>query len=660
MSGSQQARTVAVLVALALAGCGAQDEPPKAKTGTTAGGGEPTASAGQPAAAAQARRAEVPSLDDLAVRLAEAASRAAAAEQAVASQLDKEAGPDRKVIEATCARGELRFYDRAGALNADGEALLQALTSLERHGLDKASYRLTPIDEATRAVGEALQGERQVLLGLDKQPRAGVAAAAAALWIRGGEGGMVQLSRAGADQLDGNGRLALAAVIDPLAAAVQTSREALVRADRELVRAATRYVIDQVHARRAHPANYTGPNEVRKMAEKHAAAIAKVLADGKGKLGDAFKRLWPRHPQYPLLLGAWDSYKKLADAGGWKPLPKLTVKSLQKGYVGPLVTALRERLQVEGYSCGEGDRFDDTLLQAVKTYQGRHQLDEDGVVSKTVWAELDVPVERRMQQIGLSMQRLRESEARDAGDDSFFIWVNIAFQVLWVYQDGAPIDRHKVIVGNNDVDTDQQTQIRGKINRTKMFSHKMLRVVLAPKWFPTPRVVELELQPKLASDPSFLEREGYVREVKPDGSETWYQKGGKSNALGNVKFFGPNKYNIYLHDTPFREKFSATRRPFSHGCIRVHKPLELADLLLSRDNGMTSEQIRDIVKEGEEKAVNLKTPIPVHIDYASVAVDEEGHVIFGSDVYGYDRAFFDGVLPVEEAKTYKAGSTRGL
>jgi murein L,D-transpeptidase YcbB/YkuD len=217
-----------------------------------------------------------------------------------------------------------------------------------------------------------------------------------------------------------------------------------------------------------------------------------------------------------------------------------------------------------------------------------------------------------------------------------------------------------VVVGNNDTDVDQETRMKGKINRTKLFSHKMVRVILAPRWYPTPRVVELELQKHLATQPDYLEKHDYVRETQPDGTEVYYQKSGEENLLGEVKFQGPNKYNIYLHDTNARALFTRARRAYSHGCVRVDKPRDLAENVLGVDKGMSASEIRKAIEEKEEKIVNLKTPLWVHIDYVSAAVDGEGHVLFGADVYGYDKAFFEGALPVEEAKEYKAASVRGL
>lgn len=331
---------------------------------------------------------------------------------------------------------------------------------------------------------------------------------------------------------------------------------------------------------------------------------------------------------------------------------------MSKGEGGPFIAALRQRLAVEGYEVGSGETFDETLSEAFATFQARHQLEIEPTLSKTAQQEFDMLAAQRLKLIQLALQRLRESEGRDPQD--FYIWVNVAFQRLWVMDGSDVVQEHKVIVGNNDTDTDQGTQMKGKINRTKLFSWKMTQVILAPRWYPTQRVVELEIGREMMKNPRFLEDHGYVREMQADGSEVVYQAAGKANLLGDVKFRGPNKWNIYLHDTPFKQFFTKARRAFSHGCIRTQNPIELANLILSKDKGMSPGQIKDAIKEKEEKIVILKNQIWVHIDYVSVLVDEKGHVAFGADVYGYDQAFFDGQLPVEEQKEYKAGSARGL
>ena len=622
----------------------------------------PATEAGEPSPAAAALPPEpvVPlSLTQIAAQVAAEAKKLHEAEPVALGKAGKAAGADAKVLKTLYAEPAPRFYGRDGVLGPDGQALLELLGQLERHGLDKSGYRLAQVDAANQKVVAALAAEREAQVALEKTPHAAMTAAAVSAWLHTSQGSEAELARAGGDRLAVPGLSALTAALPRLLACGRTTREAILAADLELSRAVIRYVVDFTLAKPAHPLLYTSPAAIRKLADTQGDKILATLGAAKGHTAEILQHLWPPHPQYGLLLGAYDRYRQLADRGGWQSLPKPTSKKLQKGETNPVIGAIRERLRLEGYEAGPaGDRYDETLFEAVKQFQARHQLEADGVIGKPTLVELDVPAEQRVRQVQLALQRYRESEGRDPGD--YFIWVNIAFQQLWVYDDGRVIDTHKVIVGNNDTDTDQQTLVKGKINRTRMFSQKMTRVILAPRWYPTQRVVELEIAPKMAKDPLYKEKEGIVMEVQPDGKEVVYQKAGKTNLLGDVKFQGPNKYNIYLHDTPFRNLFSKVRRTFSHGCIRVQNPVELAELVLGRDKGMGRQAIKDAIAEKEEVEVKLQTPIPVHIDYASVAVDDEGRVQFGADVYGYDEAYFAGALPVEEAKEYKAASARGL
>ncbi len=641
-----------VLLFAGLTACGSREDAPKRKgADAVETAAAPTAEAAKPIASL--------TLTQIAAAVAAEAKKLHDEEPGLMAKLQKAAGSDGKVLKSLYGDSTPRFYGRDGQLGADGQALLDLLGQLDRHGLDKSGYRLAQIDAATKKVVELLAAEHETEVALEISPHAAMTAAAVVGWLHTGQGSEAELARAGGDQLGETGLGALSGALPQLLTEGRATREAIQTADLELSRAVIRYVVDFTLAKPAHPLLYTSPAAVRKLAESQADKILATLGAAKGHTAEVLKSLWPTHPQYLLLLGAYDTYKKLADASAWQPLPKLATKKVQKGETNVFVGAMRERLRLEGYDVGApGDRYDDTLLEAVKTFQARHQLEADGVVGKPTIVELDVPAEQRVKQIQLALERYRESEGRDPGE--FYIWVNIAFQQLWIYDDGQMIETHKVICGNNDTDTDQQTQVKGKINRTRMFSQKMTRVILAPRWYPTQRVIELEIGPKMAKDPLFKEKEGYVMEVQPDGKEVVYQKAGKTNLLGDVKFQGPNKYNIYLHDTPFRQLFSKVRRTFSHGCIRVQNPVELAELILGRDKGMGRQAIKDAIAEKEEVEVKLQTPIPVHIDYASVAVDDEGRVQFGADVYGYDEAYFAGALPVEEAKEYKAASARGL
>ena len=218
-----------------------------------------------------------------------------------------------------------------------------------------------------------------------------------------------------------------------------------------------------------------------------------------------------------------------------------------------------------------------------------------------------------------------------------------------------------MIVGKDNEDIDFSAKIKGKINRTKMFTAKMTKITLAPRWYPTPRVVDIELGPALAKDPDYYEKEGYVSEMGEDGSETVYQRSGPTNLLGRVKFQFPNKHSIYMHDTPGRSLFKRPRRAYSHGCIRLHKPLQLAYYLLGREHRRwNKKRVRETIDEREEKIVFLKKKFLVHIDYVSATVEKGGKVHFWSDIYGYDAAYFTGQMPVEDTEEYEPKTFAGI
>lgn len=651
--------SLALLLALHAACDGKTEQKPE-----SAAQQEPGAATG-PVAAPKPADAPAPTLTEIAAEVAKAADELAKAETERTPDDKKALGPDAKVLGLLYGKQQpaagLWLFDRHGAATADGEAVAVLLRDAEllRHGLDPKDYRSDERSKALATLQDAQAAEAKVLDKLAAQPQVQAVAKAAASWLHGADAGEVVLAKAGGSALADADRRALAGALPELVTAAGAVRKAVRAADEAQLRAVLRYLADFQFIFRAHPLKYMTPAVQAKQTEVNADKLVTQLGPAYGKIADLLRSVWPKHPQYALLQAAYDDWTKRLDGGPIAPMPKLPAKSLKKGATGPIVLALRERLAREGYDPGLGaEAFDAELETALKDFQAHHQLEVDGALTKSVIAELDVPLERRRDQIGLAMQRLRESEGKDASGD--FLWVNIALQKLFIYEANQPVAEHRVIVGNNDLDTDQGTQVKGKINRTKMFSHKMVRIILAPKWFPTPRVVELELQPLLATNPAELEAKGYVREVQADGTETWYQRPGKTNLLGHVKFQGPNKFNIYLHDTPFREKFNKARRAFSHGCVRTDEPLKLAERILGRDRGMTPKEIADIIDEAEEKEIRLKNPIWVHIDYATAHVGEAGELFFGADIYGYDEAFFSGKLPVEEAKEYKAGSTRGL
>ena len=158
------------------------------------------------------------------------------------------------------------------------------------------------------------------------------------------------------------------------------------------------------------------------------------------------------------------------------------------------------------------------------------------------------------------------------------------------------------------------------------------------------------MEQKLVS--AFYEKNNYTVRVLEDGTEVVYQNAGPGNALGRVKFLFPNEHSIYMHDTAKKKLFKNRIRAYSHGCMRVHKALDLAEYLLERQGLMTAKELKAVLESKKERGVNLKEHIPVHIDYNTISVSENGDMMFLLDIYEYDKAFYDGEvpLPVEPEK----------
>ena len=563
----------------------------------------------------------------------------------------------RKVVDSLTSDKKLLFYKLDGNLTADGEEVLALLANVERHGVAVRPYHFERVDAATSRVVTSFESERAVKLKAASSGDAARVVAAAVQWMRSGKGSQPELDRAGLDTLDARARARMHSELPAIAAAVRQSREAVWAADVEVARVVVRYLVDFTLARPLHPHEPTSAATIRKLADKHADELIARLQGKRGAIAGVMKAAWPTQPQYAALLAAADRYAKIATESPWEKLPKLPGGKLERGARGPFVAALAARLRAEGYDVGDGEVVDQAFVEAVQRFQRAHQLTDDGVVAPNTVRELDVSASSRLQLIRLALGRWREAGARDPED--FYVWVYVAAQRVQVYDHGKVVREHRVIVGKDEEDIDYDKRIKGRINRTKLFSAKMTKITLAPRWYPTPRVIDLELGPALAKDPDYYEKHGYVSEMNGDGTETVYQRAGKTNLLGVVKFQFPNKHAIYMHDTPSKHLFKKSRRAYSHGCVRLENPLAMANYLLGRDKGWTKQKIKKIIDDREETTVNLKNAIPVYLDYVSVTVDE-GEITFWGDVYDYDRAALTGAVPVEEVEDYKPASTRGL
>lgn len=377
-------------------------------------------------------------------------------------------------------------------------------------------------------------------------------------------------------------------------------------------------------------------------------------AENANSIAEFVKTIEPDTPEYRQLKSALAMYRRIATGGGWPTLKKGPV--FKPGNRDGRVSTLRTRLRITGdldaTAATKGDSYDPGLESAVMKFQSRHGLTEDGIVAQTTLEELNVPVADRIRQIEVNLERQRWMDDNLGG---YYIFVNVADQQLKVVQNGQTIHTARLVVGK-------------PYSRTPVFSEKMKYIVLNPYWNVPPTIANGEYLPKLKNDPAYLMRQGIrlfsgsgdsAGEIDPY-SVNWSsldrmpyslrQDSGAKNALGQVKFMFPNRFNVYLHDTPSKSLFAKDLRIFSHGCMRVEHPLDLAALLLA-GQGWTRKKIDAAITSGEQRVINLAKPIPVHVTYLTAWVNEGGSVNFRRDVYGRDKQLataLGGSLPPDE------------
>ncbi len=323
--------------------------------------------------------------------------------------------------------------------------------------------------------------------------------------------------------------------------------------------------------------------------------------------------LLPRHPAYDRLRAGLEEFRAIARQGGWARVPD--GPSLRSGDRGPQVLAVRRRLAVTG--APDGEIFDEELAARVRGFQARHGLDPDGVVGKATRAELNVPVEARIDQIEINLERWRWLDA-DLGQR--YVLVNIAGFRAGLYDGDRLTLGMRAIVGRT-------------YHRTPIFSDEIRYLVFSPYWNIPSSIARNEIRPKGST---YMRRNGI--EVLRGGRLR--QKPGPANPLGRVKFMFPNRFSVYLHDTPARDLFDQTSRSFSHGCIRLEKPLELATLLLA-EKGWSRDEVERAANAGMARTVSLDQRVPVHILYWTAWADETDALQFRPDLYGRDRAVLD-------------------
>jgi L,D-transpeptidase YcbB len=355
------------------------------------------------------------------------------------------------------------------------------------------------------------------------------------------------------------------------------------------------------------------------------------------RIAESLQELTPENAQYRNLRQVLATYREQVAKNGW---PKVPATKLKPGQRHANVVAIAKRLAASGDYKGnlppEGQAVEYTreLAEAVKQFQRRHGLTDDGVITPAVVAEMNVPIEQRIDSIRLNLERWRWLP-RDLGDR--YILVNIPEARLEVWDHGNVPLTMRTIVGKQDTPT-------------PIFNDVMTHVVFSPYWNVPPNIAEGETLPAILQDPEFLNRQNMeildasgnpVDPASIDLSDPkkyrFRQRPGTDNALGLVKFVFPNQFDVYLHDTPTDSLFERASRSFSHGCVRVEQPVELARYVLKDEPEWTEERIEEAMHSGEERHVKLKNPIPVYLGYWTARVSADGIVQFRKDVYGIDQ-----------------------
>ncbi|HEV8254731.1 MAG TPA: L,D-transpeptidase family protein [Vicinamibacteria bacterium] len=356
-----------------------------------------------------------------------------------------------------------------------------------------------------------------------------------------------------------------------------------------------------------------------------------------GRIQDTLQSLVPQHPEYTALKQALARYREIAAHGGWPALPEK--QALRKGSRDPQVATLRARLAAEGdlqaAAAGDEALYDAAVAEGVRRFEKRHGRKEDGILDRETIAAMNVPADARIAQLELNMERWRWLPEK-LGDRH--ILVNIPAFELTVFDGGNPVLGMRVVTGKAD-------------SPTPIFSDEMTEVVFNPYWNIPRSILRNETLPAILRDPGYLERNNlevvHAGKVVAPSSIDWSdddfhyqlrQRPGAKNSLGLVKFLFPNQFDVYLHDTPADSLFARNERDFSHGCVRVEKPEELAEYVLKDQSGWTRDRIAAAMHSGREQHVALKRPIPVYILYETARADRDGTVYFLDDVYGHDAA----------------------
>jgi len=369
-----------------------------------------------------------------------------------------------------------------------------------------------------------------------------------------------------------------------------------------------------------------------------------------GQITRTFDVLLPRHTGYELLSNHLKKYYEIESKGGWPKISQWATDKFDPN--DPSLSKLQYRLRISGDLANQKSKDQQNIFSVLETsirlFQYRHGLEITGRLDSLTLYELNIPVEERIRQLKINLERWRWLP-QDLGNP--YVIINIPNFELDLIKENKSILQMRVVVGK-------------PYRRTPVFSDKITYLVFNPYWYVPKNIAVNDILPQIRQDIDYFSSKKMrvfyhdyepASEIDPS-TINWTgiskenfnyllrQDPGPLNALGNVKFMFPNKFNVYLHDTPSRDLFEKTERTFSSGCIRASKPIELAEYLVSNNSSYPLNYINTLISSGIEQTLTLNKPMPIHIQYWTAWVDVNGILHFRKDIYNRDETLYDALI----------------
>ena len=384
-------------------------------------------------------------------------------------------------------------------------------------------------------------------------------------------------------------------------------------------------------------------NNINVIPERKDAKVLLASLTDSVNINLFFRSLFPSSSEYKSLLNELKKLRETSLNGSWGDLVP-TDAVLAVGMTHDNVPFLRKRLYKMGYPVYETDSryFDEQLNDSVKRFQEYHGLNPDGVFGKRSIEAVNVPPKTRLMQVLVNLERMRWNN-HDRGPE--YVLVNQPNFQAYFKSENEKVWESRVVIGLPS-------------NQTAEFNDTMTHMVVNPTWHVPKSIAVDEYLPLIQSDPNFLNDNEMVLMVR--GTDTIIDSNlidmqaftpdnfpflikqipSNINALGLVKFMFPNKFSIYMHDTPMKDLFFKDERTFSHGCIRLQEPFEFAYSLLRKQEVDPESKFQEVLQKEEETYINLSRKIPVYITYRTAFFDDFGQVHYRADVYGRDALVY--------------------